>query len=142
MRYTFHIQILGLARAAATGVSILWALYNCIGPYLLMHYTWLGRGHSLRRAATAGMLAAAAVLAAATAVVWFLTPAQYNYAEVRFSRLCSCQAQHASSNRYLDHQLALTTATHEQLSCWGEKQHAPVHNVECHVTLHGTVQAC
>ena len=110
VRNLFHIRIFGRARAAATGVSILWALYNCIGPYLLMHYTWLGRGQSLRSAATAGMLAAAAVLVAATAVVWFLTPAQYNYAEVRSSCLCCCHAQHVSSSGCSDLQLALATS--------------------------------
>lgn len=70
-------------RKAASAVSTLWALHNCIGPYLLVHYTWIGRGGSLKRASTAGMLASAAIVVLAAAAAYLFTPAQYDYKEVR-----------------------------------------------------------
>ena len=74
-----------------TGVSVMWALYNCIGPYLLLHYTWVGRGRGLRRASRYGMMLSGLILAAAVYVVWLVAPADYDFAEARL--LCCSHVQ-------------------------------------------------
>ena len=60
-------------------VTVLWALYNCIGPYLLLHYSCFGRGDSLRQASAAAMAATVVLAAAAVALVYAFAPAAYDY---------------------------------------------------------------
>lgn len=62
---------------------MLWAAHNCIGPYLLAHYTWVGRGRSLARAVSAAAALTVAILAAALACLLLLTPVAYDYGQVR-----------------------------------------------------------
>ncbi len=64
-------------------VSVLWAVHNCIGPYLLAHYTWVGRGRSLRSAAAVAAALTCTILAAALACLLLLTPAAYDYGQAR-----------------------------------------------------------
>lgn len=61
---------------------MLWAAHNCIGPYLLVHYTWVGRGRSLARAVSVAAAMTVAILAAALACLLLLTPAAYDYGQV------------------------------------------------------------
>ena len=75
----------GPGRSPALAASVLWAAHNCIGPYLLAHYTWVGRGRSLARAVSAAAALTAAILAAALACLLLLTPAAYDYGQVRSS---------------------------------------------------------
>ena len=72
----------GPGRSAALAASVLWAAHNCIGPYLLAHYTWVGRGRSLARAVSAAAALTGAILAAALACLLLLTPAAYDYGQV------------------------------------------------------------
>ncbi|KAK9821120.1 hypothetical protein WJX81_000795 [Elliptochloris bilobata] len=69
-------------RSAALAASVLWAVHNCIGPYLLAHYTWVGRGRSLARAAAVAAALTLAILAAALACLVALAPATYDYGQV------------------------------------------------------------
>ena len=66
----------------ALGISTLWAIYNCIGPYLLLHYTWLGRGRSLRLACIAAWTISLLIMVGTSAAVWLLAPPNYNYGKV------------------------------------------------------------
>lgn len=75
---------------ATIAVSILWAIYNCLGPYLLIHYTWIGRYKSLERASTVCMLVAISILASAAIIVWHFTPAQHNFHEVSHAAFLCC----------------------------------------------------
>lgn len=63
-------------------VTLLWALYNCIGPYLLLHYTYLGRQDSLRIAASVGMHAALALAVLAVALLVVFSPTSHDLAHV------------------------------------------------------------
>jgi len=71
-----------MRRSAALAVSVLWALHNCIGPYLLAHYTWVGRGRSLARAAAGAAALTGGILLAALACLLLLAPAVYDYGQV------------------------------------------------------------
>jgi hypothetical protein len=75
-------HFLATRRSAALAVSVLWALHNCIGPYLLAHYTWVGRGRSLARAAAGAAALTGAILLAALACLLLLAPAAYDYGQV------------------------------------------------------------
>ncbi|KAK9790125.1 hypothetical protein WJX73_009963 [Symbiochloris irregularis] len=47
-----HNSLRGVGSSLPGIVTVLWALYNCIGPYLLLHYSNIGRGQSLRVASS------------------------------------------------------------------------------------------
>ena len=60
-------------------VTVLWALYNCVGPYLLLHYSCFGRGNSLRTASSISMALCVALAVTAVALVYVFAPADYDY---------------------------------------------------------------
>ena len=63
-------------------VTLLWALYNCIGPYLLLHYTYLGRQDSLRVASSIGMHLALGLAVLAVALLVMFSPTSHDLAQV------------------------------------------------------------
>ena len=68
---------------------MLWGLYNCIGPYLLLHYSYIGRQQTLTLAATAGMAGALGLAALAVSLLVALTPTSHDLAQVRTPQLLS-----------------------------------------------------
>ena len=64
-------------------VTLLWGLYNCIGPYLLLHYTYIGRARTLTQASTAAMASALGLAAVAVALLVAFTPTSHDLAQVR-----------------------------------------------------------
>ena len=88
-------------------VTLLWALYNCIGPYLLLHYTYLGRQDSLRVASSLGMHLALGLAVLAVALLVMFSPTSHDLAQVglcyvvrRLACLlsCSCMAVFPNSH--------------------------------------------
>ena len=63
-------------------VTLLWALYNCIGPYLLLHYTYLGRQDSLRVASSLSMHLALGLAVLAVALLVMFSPTSHDLAQV------------------------------------------------------------
>eukprot|EP00884_Botryococcus_braunii_P022001 jgi/Botrbrau1/8485/Bobra.0237s0100.1 len=63
-------------------LSALWAVYNCVGPALLLQYTWGRREASLRTAARYAMWASALLVLAAPFLLRTAVPPNYDYSEV------------------------------------------------------------
>ena len=75
---------------------MLWALYNCIGPYLLLHYTYLGRADGLRVASSVGMTLALSLAVLAVALLVAFSPTSHDLAQVRTSAAeRSCLSSHS-----------------------------------------------
>lgn len=64
-------------------MTVIWALYNCIGPYLLLHYSCFGRGTSLQKASSASMALFVGLGVLAVLLVYVFAPADYDYGQVR-----------------------------------------------------------
>lgn len=64
-------------------MSLFWCAYNCIGPYLLLQYTFGNRDFGLRRASSAAMLLSSIILVGALVSVWIFYPTSYDLKEVR-----------------------------------------------------------
>lgn len=74
-------------------VTVMWGLYNCIGPYLLLHYTYIGRQRTLATASLGAMSAALGLAVLAVALLVAFTPTAHDFAQVSpklASLPCSC----------------------------------------------------
>ena len=84
-RETAHLQEVA-CRGVYSGlpglVTVLWGLYNCIGPYLLLHYTYLGRRRSLSAASAAAMGSAVGLAVLAVALLVAFTPTTHDLVQV------------------------------------------------------------
>ena len=74
-------------------VTVLWGLYNCIGPYLLLHYAYIGRRRSLATASMGGMGAALGLALMAVALLVAFTPTAHDFAQVRICLRCTQHEQ-------------------------------------------------
>jgi hypothetical protein len=60
-------------------LSLIWIVYSLIPQYLLIHYTWIGRGTTLRLACKVGYWLSTLAALAAVILLWLVYPTDYNY---------------------------------------------------------------
>ncbi|KAK9863564.1 hypothetical protein WJX84_010744, partial [Apatococcus fuscideae] len=63
-------------------ISLVWTVYAMIPPYLLLHYTYIGTGTTLRLACKIGYLLTILAGICAIILLWLVYPQQYNYSTV------------------------------------------------------------
>lgn len=55
-------------------ISLVWIFYSIIPPYLLLHYHFIGKGHTLRYASRICFLLSFLCTAAAIILLWLVYP--------------------------------------------------------------------
>lgn len=80
---TLGIGLAKFANSANLGttliVSLLWIVYNMVPPYLLIHYTFIGRGTTLKLMARVCFLVTFTCGLGAIVIVWLLYPKDVSY---------------------------------------------------------------
>ena len=78
------IGILKLVNSASIqntlAISLVWIVYNMIPQYLLIHYTWVGRGATLQFVCRIAFIATTVLGIAAMVLIWLFYPINYDYA--------------------------------------------------------------
>jgi cellulose synthase/poly-beta-1,6-N-acetylglucosamine synthase-like glycosyltransferase len=62
-------------------LSLVWIVYSAIAPYLILHYTFIGRGTTLRLACNIGFYLSWLCGIAAIVLLWLVYPKPYSYNE-------------------------------------------------------------
>ncbi len=60
-------------------ISLCWCFYNMVPYYLVLHYTYIGRGKSLRGTCTALMYLQQIAGVVALILLWVYLPKEYNF---------------------------------------------------------------
>lgn len=55
-------------------ISLVWIFYSIIPPYLLLHYHFIGKGHTLRYASRIAYILSFFCVAAALVLLWLVYP--------------------------------------------------------------------
>lgn len=61
-------------------LSLVWIVYSIIPQYLLLHYTWVGRGTTLRMACKVGFYISSLAAVAAIILLWLVYPPVVRFA--------------------------------------------------------------
>ena len=59
-------------------ISLVWIFYSLIPPYLLLHYHFIGKGHTLRYASRIAYILSFFCVAAALVLLWLVYPRAVN----------------------------------------------------------------
>ncbi|KAL3155246.1 hypothetical protein ABBQ32_013178 [Trebouxia sp. C0010 RCD-2024] len=60
-------------------ISVVWIVYSMIPPYLLIHYTWIGRGTTLQFMCRVAFVLSFATSIAAMLLLWAVYPKDYDF---------------------------------------------------------------
>lgn len=63
-------------------ISLVWTVYAMVPPYLLLHYTYIGTGTTLRLACKVGYILTILAGICAIILLWLVYPQQYDYNRV------------------------------------------------------------
>ncbi|KAL3150937.1 hypothetical protein ABBQ32_000684 [Trebouxia sp. C0010 RCD-2024] len=63
-------------------LSLVWIVYSIIPQYLLLHYTWVGRGTTLRYACQIGFWVSSLCALCAIILLWLVYPKTYDYSKM------------------------------------------------------------
>ena len=64
----------GTGIVTTLSLSLVWIVYSIIPQYLLLHYTWIGRGTTLRMACKIGFYVSSLAAACAIILLWLVYP--------------------------------------------------------------------
>lgn len=74
-------------------LSLVWIVYSIIPQYLLLHYTWVGRGTTLRMACRIGFYVSSLAAVAAIILLWLVYPPVVCWSiRVSLFMLCCCHS--------------------------------------------------
>ena len=69
-------------------ISLVWIFYSMIPPYLLLHYHFIGKGHTLRYASRICYLLSFLCAAAAIVLLWLVYPRNVSAPAPALSQQC------------------------------------------------------
>ena len=87
------VQINGATVITTLTISVVWIVYSMIPPYLLIHYTWIGRGTTLQFMCRVAFVLSFATSICAMLLLWAVYPKDYDFGsatKVGFSPSCVC----------------------------------------------------
>ena len=73
-------------------ISVVWIIYSMIPPYLLIHYTWIGRGTTLQFMCRVAFVLSFVISICAMLLLWAVYPKDYDFGsatKVRLQCICS-----------------------------------------------------
>ena len=70
-------------------ISVVWIIYSMIPPYLLIHYTWIGRGTTLQFMCRVAFVLSFVTSICAMLLLWAVYPKDYDFGSATKVRL-SC----------------------------------------------------
>lgn len=73
------MQINGATVVTTLTISVVWIVYSMIPPYLLIHYTWIGRGTTLQFMCRVAFVLSFATSIAAMLLLWAVYPKDYDF---------------------------------------------------------------
>lgn len=73
------LQINGATVVTTLTISVVWIVYSMIPPYLLIHYTWIGRGTTLQFMCRVAFVLSFATSIAAMLLLWAVYPKDYDF---------------------------------------------------------------
>ena len=72
-------------------ISVVWIIYSMIPPYLLIHYTWIGRGTTLQFMCRVAFVLSFVTSICAMLLLWAVYPRDYDFGSATKVRLsCAC----------------------------------------------------
>lgn len=78
-QYRAVMQIHGATVVTTLTISVVWIVYSMIPPYLLIHYTWIGRGTTLQFMCRVAFVLSFATSIAAMLLLWAVYPKDYDF---------------------------------------------------------------
>lgn len=82
------MQINGATVVTTLTISVVWIVYSMIPPYLLIHYTWIGRGTTLQFMCRVAFVLSFATSIAAMLLLWAVYPKDYDFGASTKVRSC------------------------------------------------------
>lgn len=97
-------------------ISVVWIVYSMIPPYLLIHYTWIGRGTTLQFMCRVAFVLSFVTSICAMLLLWAVYPKDYDFgAATKVGGPCHCRRAQAS--RVLHETLLVTEVTGSLMCC-------------------------
>ena len=83
-------------------ISVVWIIYSMIPPYLLIHYTWIGRGTTLQFMCRVAFVLSFVTSICAMLLLWAVYPKDYDFgAATKVGGACPllsvCSSEHCCS---------------------------------------------
>lgn len=75
------LQIAGPTVITTLSISIVWIIYSAIPAYLVIHYTWVGRGTTLQFMCRVAFLLSYASGLCAILLLWGVYPKTYDFSQ-------------------------------------------------------------
>ena len=76
-------------------ISVVWIIYSMIPPYLLIHYTWIGRGTTLQFMCRVAFVLSFVTSICAMLLLWAVYPKDYDFGSATKVRLsCASVLEH------------------------------------------------
>lgn len=99
------LQINGATVVTTLTISVVWIVYSMIPPYLLIHYTWIGRGTTLQFMCRVAFVLSFATSIAAMLLLWAVYPKDYDFgASTKVGAwfdACDCSCVHGVPCNYV-----------------------------------------
>ena len=73
------LQVDGAQVITTLTISVVWIVYSMIPPYLLIHYTWVGRGTTLQFMCRVAFVLSFATSICAMLLLWAVYPKDYDF---------------------------------------------------------------
>lgn len=73
------LQINGATVVTTLTISVVWIVYSMIPPYLLIHYTWIGRGTTLQFMCRVAFVLSFVTSICAVGLLWAVYPKDYDF---------------------------------------------------------------
>lgn len=77
--YCAVVQINGATVVTTLTISVVWIVYSMIPPYLLIHYTWIGRGTTLQFMCRVAFVLSFVTSICAVGLLWAVYPKDYDF---------------------------------------------------------------
>ena len=73
------LQVNGASVVTTLTISVVWIIYSMIPPYLLIHYTWIGRGTTLQFMCRVAFVLSFVTSICAMLLLWAVYPKDYDF---------------------------------------------------------------
>ncbi len=83
------LQVDGATVVTTLTISVVWIIYSMIPPYLLIHYTWIGRGTTLQFMCRVAFVLSFVTSICAMLLLWAVYPKDYDFGSATKVRLSS-----------------------------------------------------
>ena len=74
-----NLQVDGATVVTTLTISVVWIIYSMIPPYLLIHYTWIGRGTTLQFMCRVAFVLSFVTSICAMLLLWAVYPKDYDF---------------------------------------------------------------